>query len=377
MKILGRAGKKGDFKAIDFNQTVKNSPNDLGFDYAYGHSGSLDMAPYVYVENGIVTSQPDRTTINTGKYSWWREGPTGADFVHQDVTPNFFSRAINYIKEKSKQEEPFFLYLALPSPHTPILPSIEWLGKSGLNPYADFTMMIDHYIGEIVETTRNQGIEENTMIIFTSDNGCSPEARFDELESQGHFPSYIFRGHKADIFEGGHRVPFIVKWPKTIEANQTNDHLICTTDLISTLANLTGYVLSDNEGEDSYSFLAHLKETPGKKVMRPDIIHSSIDGSFAIRKGHWKLIMVPHSGGWSFPNPGSDKTVIDSLPALQLYNLLNDPGENSNLYNEHPTIVQELTSLLIEYIHKGRSTPGKAQKNDSIDFEWTQIEFMK
>ena len=372
----GVGWNKDDFEIIDFSQPVTNTPNDLGFDYSYGHAGSLDMAPYVYVENGKVTEQPDTTTVNKGKYSWWREGPTGADFEHLDVTPNFFRRANKFIAENAESDDPFFLYLALPSPHTPILPTEEWLGNSGLNPYADFAMMIDHYIGELLENTKTLGIEKNTLIIFTTDNGCSPAAGIDELQKMGHYPSYIYRGHKADIYEGGHRVPFIVKWPEKIRANQTNDKIISTSDLIRTLADITGYSLADDEGEDSYSMLPHFTGSDNNKSVRENIIHHSIDGSFAIRKGNWKLIMVPHSGGWSFPKQGQDNGVIDTLPPIQLYNLREDPGETTNLQHKNPEIVTKLRSLLITYIEEGRSTPGKSQKNDSIDFAWKQIDFI-
>ena len=175
---LGWDWAKDSAGYIDFTKEVINIPNDLGFDYAYGHCGSLDMAPYVYVENGKPTAVPTDTTVNTGKYSWWRKGLTAPDFVHEDVTPNFFRRGINYVKEQAGSEKPFFLYLPLPSPHTPILPTKEWQGKSGLNPYADFTMMIDDYMGQLLGAIKEAGIDENTMIIFTSDNGCYPLLKF-------------------------------------------------------------------------------------------------------------------------------------------------------------------------------------------------------
>jgi arylsulfatase A len=149
--IGGEGWNATDFANLDFTKPVTNTPNDLGFDYAYGHSGSLDMAPYVYVENGKATAEVDTVTVDTGKYTWWREGPTAADFVHDDVTPNFFRKSMTFIENQSSEEQPFFLYLALPSPHTPILPTEEWQGKSGLNPYADFVVMIDDYVGQLVE----------------------------------------------------------------------------------------------------------------------------------------------------------------------------------------------------------------------------------
>jgi arylsulfatase A len=358
--------------SVDFNSPITNGPNDLGFDYGYGHSGSLDMAPYVYVENRMATEIPTDTTENTGKYSWWRKGITSKDFVHEDVTPNFFRRGIKLIEQRAQEKSPFFLYLALPSPHTPILPLEQWQGKSGLNPYGDFVMMIDDYMGQLLEVIKKAGIEDNTLVIFTSDNGCSPEAQFDELAEKGHFPSYIYRGHKADIFEGGHRVPFIAKWPKKIKKGIISSEVICTTDLMATCAEIAGYDLADNEGEDSYSMMPLFEHRVMKKPLREATIHHSINGSFAIRKGDWKLIMCAGSGGWSFPRP-EDKSVIDTLPEIQLYNLAENPGERKNLYATHPEKVEELRSLLKDYILNGRSTPGEAQNNDPYENDWWQV----
>nr|WP_319512618.1 arylsulfatase [uncultured Draconibacterium sp.] len=369
----GEGWSPEDFDNIDFSKPVKNGPQELGFDYSYGHSGSLDMAPYVYVENGMPTKIPDSSTVNTGKYSWWREGPTSADFIHEDVTPHFFRKSFQYIKDMSEQEKPFFLYLALPSPHTPILPTEEWQGKSGLNPYGDFVMMIDDYVGQMQEIIKEAGIEENTIVIFTSDNGCAPSAKIDELAEKGHYPSYIYRGHKADIFEGGHRVPFIAKWPGKIAPGSTSDQTICTTDLMATCAELVGYQLADNEGEDSYSMLPLLHGM--NQPIREATVHHSINGSFAIRKGSWKLNLCPGSGGWSYPRP-KNKEVIDTLPKYQLYNLKTDPGETNNLFTTNQEKAKELKTLLEKYIVEGRSTPGVPQQNDNIDFEWKQTDFI-
>ncbi|GAB5555253.1 MAG: arylsulfatase [Saprospiraceae bacterium] len=370
----GEGWNSSDFDFIDFAKPVTNTPNDLGFDYSYGHSGSLDMAPYVYVENGQATALPDTVTVNTGKYSWWREGPTSPDFIHEQVTPNFFEKGIQYIQEQSEEPNPFFLYLPMPSPHTPILPTQKWQGSSGLNPYADFVLMIDDYIGQIAATLETQGIAKETLLIITSDNGCSPAAKMEELIAQAHYPSGEFRGHKADIFEGGHRVPFIARWPAKIKAGSVTDQTICLTDLMATFSAIVGYDLQDNEGEDSYNLLPILENNALDKTIRPATVHHSINGSFAIRQGHWKLIMCPGSGGWSFPRP-QNKAVIDTLPPVQLYNLENDPGESTNLEAESPEKVKELKALLVQYIKEGRSTPGLVQKNDDIDFIWKQAAF--
>ncbi len=285
----------------DFSKPVKNNPNDLGFDYAYGHCGSLDMAPYVYVENGMPTMIPTNTTMNKGQ-AFWRKGLTAGDFIHEDVTPNFFRRAISYVEEKAKEDKPFFLYLPIPSPHTPILPIKEFQGKSGLdNPYGDFVMMIDAYMGQLLAQIKKSGIEGNTLIVFTSDNGCSPTADFEKLLQKGHNPSAQYRGHKADIFEAGHRVPFIVKWPNKIKAGTVNSQTVCTTDFAATVAAISNYKLSDNEAEDSFDMMPLFTQSFKGDAFREGTIHHSINGSFAIRKGDYKLIMCAGSGGWSYP----------------------------------------------------------------------------
>lgn len=361
-------------KKIDYSKPIVNNPNDLGFDYAYGHCGSLDMAPYVYVENGKSTAIPTETTVNKGKYSWWRKGMTSPDFDHNDVTPNFFRRGIKFIEEKAKSDKPYFLYLPLPSPHTPILPTEKWQGKSGINPYCDFVMQVDEHMGQLLAAVKATGEEENTIVIFTSDNGCSPAAKFPEMIEKGHYPSYKFRGHKADIFEGGHRVPFIVKWPANVKSGQVCEKTICTTDLMATCADITGQKLMDNEGEDSFSFLSLLKKPKSRKYKRKSTVHHSINGSFAIRKGNWKLIMCKGSGGWSAPRPKKAKSM--DLPEYQLYNLADDPAEKNNLYSSDHKKYKELRKLLEKTIRNGRSTKGKKQINDNED-KWPQISWMK
>ena len=370
----GEGWNATDFANLDFTKPVTNTPNDLGFDYAYGHSGSLDMAPYVYVENGMATAEVDTVTVDTGKYTWWREGPTAADFVHDDVTPNFFRKSMTFIEDQSNKEQPFFLYLALPSPHTPILPTEEWQGKSGLNPYADFVVMIDDYVGQLVEVLDKKGLTENTIVIFASDNGCSPQADFKILGDLGHNPSAIYRGHKADIFEGGHRVPFVVKWPSRIDSGTESDKTICTTDLLATVADIIDVDLLDNEGEDSFSILPLLDNTDERDFKREATVHHSINGSFALRKDNWKMIFCPGSGGWSDPKPSAAE--IAALPKFQLYNLNADPAEQTNLFGQHPEIEKNLAELMVQYIDNGRSTPGEKQSNDPNGFgnkEWNQL----
>ncbi len=355
------------FDRIDFSKNITNSPNSLGFDYAYGHCGSLDMPPYVYVQNEKITSVVKNITVRKGDYHWWREGPTADDFDHERVTPHLFDKAEAYIRKMGEKEKPFFLYLPLPSPHTPILPTDKWRGKSGLNPYADFVMQIDYRMGRLNRLLNELEITENTMVVFTSDNGCSPAAKLDVLKAKGHNPSAIFRGHKADIFEGGHRVPFIIKWPKKIVAGSTSYKTICTTDLLATCADIMGEKLTDQVGEDSFSLLPAFSQETEYKYQRTFTIHHSINGSFAIRKGNYKLIFCSDSGGWSFPIPR--KKEIKDLPKFQLYNLKDDPGELNNLYGQHPKIESELILLFKEAIQNGRTTPGIPQKNFNTHFD--------
>ncbi|MFV0539631.1 MAG: sulfatase family protein [Aestuariibaculum sp.] len=369
---LGWDWAKHENGNIDFTKPVKNSPNVNGFDYAYGHCGSLDMPPYVYVENDMPTAVPVDSTENTDYQGMWRKGLTAPDFVHEKVTPHFFEKSIDYITKASKEDKPFFLYLPLPAPHTPILPTSEWQGKSGLNPYADFVLLVDYYMGQLEKAITELGIDDNTLIVFTSDNGCSPRADFQELEKKGHYPSHIYRGMKADIFEGGHRVPFIVKWPNAVKAGTTCKTTICLNDFFATCAAITQTSYGENTAEDSFSILPLLKNPETTNYTREATVHHSINGSFAIRKGDWKFILCPDSGGWSYPHPKKDSIVE---PKFQLYNLKDDPKESVNLYGQKPNVENELKTLLTQYINNGRSTPGAKQKNDG-DPRWDELKWM-
>lgn len=360
--------------SIDFSKPIANGPTTRGFDYFYGICGSLDMDPYVYVENDMPTSLPDRTTVNKGKYSWWREGPTGADFIHEEVLPNVTKRACNFIKEKAKADQPYFLYLPLPAPHTPILPSEEFRGKSGVGEYGDFVLMVDAMVGRVMKAVEESGEKENTIIVFTTDNGCSPAAGIKELQAQGHNPNSIYRGHKADLFDGGHRIPCIVRWPAKAKHHHVKQ-TICLTDFYATFAAANNYRLMDSEGEDSYNLLPAITSESEIAPIREATVHHSIEGQFTIRKGEWKLLLSPSSGGWSAPTP-NDKKALEGLPNVQLYNMSEDPSETKNVQAEHPEIVRQLKDLLLKYIEEGRSTPGKPQPNEG-DGEWKQVTDIK
>ena len=358
---------------VDYTKPIENGPTTHGFDYWYGICASLDMPPYVYVENDRSTQLPNRITSNKGM-GFWRKGPTASDFIHEEVLPNVTQRACKYILEKAKEKQPYFLYLPLPAPHTPILPTSEFRGKSGLNAYGDFVMMVDAMVGRVMKAVEESGEEKNTIIVFSTDNGCSPEAHIGELQQKGHYPSNVFRGFKADLYDGGHRVPLIFKWPQKAKHHHVNQ-TVCLTDLYATFAAINKYKLKDNEAEDSYNLLPAIKSKKPVRNIREATVHHSIDGDFTIRKGKWKLLLSAGSGGWSTPTAHDRRIVDGTLPKVQLYDLENDPGEIQNLQAEFPEVVENLKQLFLTYVRNGRSTPGKPQHNDtdSSGKNWIQL----
>jgi len=346
-------------KEVDYSKPITEGPTTRGFDYFYGISASLDMPPYVYVENDKVTALPNRTASEQSGILLQRKGPQGADFEHEDCLPNFSKRAIQYINDRGKSDKPFFLYLPITAPHTPILPTAEYQGKSGLSPYGDFVLMIDDMVGNIISALKENGLYDNTIVIFTSDNGCAPYADMKGMEAKGHYPSYVFRGVKSDLFDGGHRIPLIISYGNKYN-NRVENAIISLTDFYATFAEMTGYKMPDNEGEDSFSLCPLLS---GKgQFQRKDIIHHSAEGYFSIRNAEWKLLFCAGSGGWSFPQ--TNATIISELPPIQLYNMKEDIGEKDNLESRYPEIVKELTTTMRNYFLNGRSTPGEKQTNE-------------
>lgn len=335
---------------------ISDGPTTRGFDSYFGISASLDMPPFAFIDQDRFT-QPLTTTKK-----WQRTGAAAESFEAIDVLPTLTEKAVDFINQQTNTKEPFFLYLPLASPHTPVLPTKNWQGKSGLGKYGDFVMQTDDAVGQVLAAIDKAGVAENTLFIFTSDNGCSKTAQFTRLQAKGHYPSGNLRGLKGDIFEGGHRIPFIVRWPDKIEPNSSSDQTICLNDLIATCADLLDTQLPADAGEDSVSILPTLLGTD-HSTLRQAVVHHSINGTFAIRQGDLKLLLCPDSGGLSKPKPGSPEA--EGLPSIQLYNLANDLGETNNLQAEHPEEVSRLTNLLKQYIAQGRSTPGPNQSNDA------------
>ncbi len=353
---------------VDFMAPIKGGPNDLGFDYFFGIAASLDIPPYLYIRNEKVTANKIDTIPENPLPAFWREGPIGDDFKHYEVLPRLTQEALGYIEESAQHADPFFLYFPLPAPHTPILPTSEFEGVSNLSSYGDFVLMVDDLVGQVVQKLEELGIEENTMVVFTSDNGFAPYADVEAHESMGHFPSYHFRGYKADLYEGGHRIPFIVQWPENISPGRTSHEPICLTDFLATCADLFDEKVPDNAGEDSFSLLPVLQSDNHPSPIRGAIVHHSVHGEFSIRKDQYKLVFSGGSGGWSYPTPSEVEK--GEYPPLQLYNLDQDPAEQNNLYEEETDRVESLVSLMGQFIKNGRSTPGIAQTHEGDSLIW-------
>ncbi len=346
---------KIDPASVDFAAPFRHGPTAAGFDTFFGISASLDMPPFVFLENDRAASLP------TARKKWIREGPAAPDFEAEDVLPKVTHRTVAHIRDRAKAGGPFFVYMPLNSPHTPIVPTPEFRDKSGLNAYGDFVMQTDAAVGDVLRALDEAGIADKTLVVFTSDNGCSPQANVPELLAKGHNPSHVFRGLKADIFDGGHRVPFLVRWPGIVKPGTRCDRTVCLTDILATAADLTGMKLPDDAGEDSVSLMPCLRGATNGPF-REATVHHSINGSFSIRQGQWKLALCRDSGGWSAPRPGSP--AAKALPPLQLFDLEADVAEAKNVAPEHPDIVERMTRLLQSYMDRGRSTPGPSQPND-------------
>jgi len=353
----------GSDKKTDFNKTLTPGPNALGFDYFYGIPASLDMTPYCYIENDRAVTKPTLTT-EAGKASedgWWRAGAIAPGFKHVEVLPRLTEKAVEYIDKhtaKSK-DRPFFMYFALPAPHTPIAPADFVKGRSKAGGYGDFVVEVDWTVGQVVKALERNGHTRNTLIILTSDNGSPARTKikrdpYSIIEIYGHYPNGDLRGIKADIWDGGHREPFIARWPGNIPAGTTSGQIVCLTDLMATCAAIVDVEIPDNAGEDSYNILPALLGKKLNKPIREAIVHHSSMGMFSIRQGKWKLILGLGSGGFSKPKTYKPKP---GEPKGQLYNLGEDLAESKNLWSEHPEIVERLTNLLDKYKQQGHSRP--------------------
>lgn len=353
---------------INYKNPIKNSPITRGFNYFFGISGSLDMPPYVYIENDCFTEEPTRITKGLPGKASFREGITGEHFHHENVLDELSNKVLDKIDEY--QNNPFFIYFPLTGPHAPIMPSKDFIGKSNTNSYGDFVLHCDDIVGRIIKRCKDLNIIDDTLIIFASDNGCAPNANFEELHQYGHYPNYHFRGNKADIYEGGHRVPYIMSWPNMIKKGISTNKLVCLSDFFATIADILNLNLPDEVAVDSFSNLPLLmsKDIP----IRESVVHQSCDGSLALRKGTWKLEMCPGCGGWAAVKALEERP---GRPDFQLYDMTHDFKETTNLIFEYPEIFNTLKEELIDAVKNGRTRPGTPQKNHG-EASWQTASFL-
>jgi arylsulfatase A len=348
---------------VDFAQPIANGPTTRGFDYFFGVAAT-HVPPYCFIENEHTVGIPDQP--RTGFPGC--PGPMLEGWKPDDILPGLMTKAVAYLDAKSgkvpnnpfrqTKGKPFFLYVPLTAPRMPIAPSEPFQGKSQAGAYGDFVYQVDYVVGQVMRVIERNGFEKNTLVIFTSDNG-SPgrdgkkmSGGYNSVQKLDHNPSYPWRGIKADIWEGGHRVPFLARWPGHIPAATTSDETICHIDLPATVAAILAEKLPNTAGEDSYNILPALLDKEYAAPLREATVHCSRNGFFALRQGKWKLIDQLGSGGFSRPN--RVKPEFDG-PLGQLYDLQADPGETKNLWLEHPEIVKNLTILLDKIKQKGQS----------------------
>jgi arylsulfatase A-like enzyme len=331
-------------KAVEVGARVTHGPIDRGgFDEFHGFHHARQIS--TWIDNDRVTESIEPI----------------------EMLPRLTQSAVKYIQSRKGDSQPFFLYVPWSSPHSPVVPAKQWQGKSGLNPHADFVMQTDDSFGKVVAALRDNGMIENTLILCSSDNGTSaPTSNMKKLNELGHFPSGDLRGSKADIWDGGHRVPFLVSWPGVVQPGSRSDGLVCLTDVTRTVADILQVKLPVDSAEDSISFLPLLKgETEHD---RHDVIHHSVSGYFAIRKDNWKLSLCPDSGGWTGTRPSKkswEKYRKNGTPMVQLIDMDVDLGEQQNLAESNADKVAELTALLQAQVDRGRTTPGEQQSNDA------------
>lgn len=338
-----------------FSQPIGGGPTAHGFDEYFGVDVP-NWPPFGFIENdrllGVPTEFLPARLLENNQASIG--GPALKDWKLEPTLPALGDRAARFIAEQTRARQSFLLYLPLTSPHTPLSVNEEWKGRSGLNSYADLVMETDDLVGRVLRSLDEVGVADDTLVVFTSDNGCAPYIGISDLEKMGHYPSGPLRGAKADAWEGGHRVPFILRWPGIVKPGSVCDQLVQQSDFMATFAEVLGTKLPADAGEDSVSLMPLFKG--GDQPVRKNAVSTSIGGTPALRSGSWKYVPAPGSGGWG---KGGDQ----SQP-VQLYNLTEDLGETRNLAAAMPEKVTEMQALLEKLVTDGRSTPGALQSND-------------
>ena len=367
---LDRRQRPRTGRDVDFGQPVTGGPTASGFDGFFGISASLNMSPFCYIEDdrSVIVPSLDSPSIRTD-FITVDEGVRSPDFTITSVMPTLTGKAVGYIEQHAHEraDQPFFLYLPLSAPHLPLVPNEEFRGKSDAGEYGDFVVEVDATVGAVLDALDRTGAADNTLVVFTSDNGglyhwWEPREADDVkhyrvgkralyVKERGHQGNAHLRGTKADIWEGGHRVPFIARWPGQVPAAATSSVLIELTDLIATCAAIVGTELPAHAGEDSRNTLPALLGQKTDKPVRNFAVHHSLWGVFAIRQGPWK--MIPHRGSGGFTQP-RDIEPTEGEPTGQLYNLSEDPSETRNVWSERPDIVRRLSELLAQVKRGGQ-----------------------
>ncbi len=350
------------FDENGYDQPLPGGPIDRGFESYFGIRASTDIPPYFYIRNDRVTAPPSESIEANNSEGWspiqgafWRAGGIAPDLKLPEVLPRFTAEAVTVIEQHAQQnaDDRLMLYLAYPAPHTPWLPSDEFRNRSGAGMYGDFAVMVDAMIGRVLDALETAGMADETLVIFTSDNG---PVWFDaDVERFGHDSSGGLRGMKADAWEAGHRMPFLVRWPGRVEPGSLSDQTICFTDLLATFASMLGTELPADAGPDSFDFLPVLfGKQPTNQPIRKSLAMAAGNGTMTLRSGPWKLITALGSGGFSKPRrihaePGG--------PSGQLYHLGRDPSESQNLYLEETETVARLQQELHRITTAERSRP--------------------
>ena len=360
---LGLGFQKDDKGQWDWSKPLDHSPVDLGFDRSLVIPASLDFPPYVYIEGRKITGLPDRVQPRQGFPGYLREGELCSDFSIIDCLDRLTEEAGDHIKNRAKKKEPFFLYFPLTAPHKPVLPHPRFRGKSKLGPYGDFVMQVDWTVGQVMKAVDDADITDNTLVIYTSDNASfmyretdkeKPHHLSDETQQRyfegDHTANGPWRGTKADIWEGGHRVPLFARWPKEIKAGSICKETVCLVDLFATASDLAKAKLPKptEAAPDSFSWVPLFKGKPGQFRRAPVINHSAA-GMFAIRMAEWKLVLGNGSGGRQQPK-GRRFT-----PPWQLFNLKEDPAETTDLSSLKLERVQRMEAALFQILANDKS----------------------
>lgn len=345
---------------IDWTKPVSGGPLDRGFDYYFG-DGTINFPPYAWMENDRVIEVPtEEMDINnigfeTKEGNWeFRPGPKVKNWNPYEVLPTLTQKTVDWIKQQ-KAQKPFFLYFALPSPHAPIIPNDEFDEKSQAGAYGDFMVQTDWVVGQVLAALKAQHLEDNTIVIFSADNGPEGYA-WARAEKYGHFSMGDFRGLKRDVWEGGHHVPFIIKWPGKIAPNSVSKEILSQVDIMATLAHFTGIELPETAAPDSYDFSAVMKGEKYDSPVREATIHNTYADKWGIRKGDWLYINDPSGGHRVLPESFKALTgYTDFTTPGILFNMQEDPAQRINLYEQNPEKVKELEALLEEYREKESS----------------------